>query len=164
MAAEIGDTNTLRDTQVFQLAIASMVGDRAEADRRLTALQRLADQSRRRDSRVFSLWREAQQTVFAGHLADGERLTIEGMTLAGDAGIEPENVSATIGALFYAIRQGQGRVEELIPALEDLVTAQPGLPVWRLALAGAFYECDRFEEARPHYDWLVADKSAVAAP
>ena len=56
MAEEIGDTNTLRDTHVFQLAIASMVGDRAEADARLAALQRLADQSRRRDSRVWSLW------------------------------------------------------------------------------------------------------------
>ncbi len=161
MAEEIGDTNTLRDTHIFQLAIASMVGDRSEADSRLAALQRLADQSRRRDSRVWSLWKEAQQVVFAGLLADGERLTIEGMTLAGDAGIEPENVSAAIGALFYAIRQGQGRVDELIPAIEDLVTAQPGLPTWRLALAGAFYECDRFEEARPHYDWLVADECAV---
>ena len=41
------------------------------------------------------------------------------------------------------------------------MTSQPGLPTWRLALAGAFYECDRFEEARPHYDWLAADECAV---
>jgi tetratricopeptide (TPR) repeat protein len=35
------------------------------------------------------------------------------------------------------------------------------LPTWRLALAGAFYECERFDEAREHYDWLVADECAV---
>ena len=52
MAGEIGDTNTLRDTRIFQQAIASMVGDRAEAELQLTAYRRIADQSRRRDLRV----------------------------------------------------------------------------------------------------------------
>jgi hypothetical protein len=161
LAERAGNGAVLRDTHLFRLAIAAMQGDGSEADAQLAAYVRLADQSRRRDARVWALWKEAQQAVFAGRLADGERLTIEGMALATDAGIEPENQSATIGALFYAIRQGQGRLNELIPAIEDLVTSQPGLPTWRLALAGAFYETGRVEEARPHWDWLAADGCAV---
>jgi tetratricopeptide (TPR) repeat protein len=160
-AQAIGNVDALQSTELFAMSMASMVGDRGEADRHLATYVQLGDRSRRRDVRVHVQWRQAQQAVFAGRLAEGERLTIEALAQAADAGIDPENVSASIGSLFYMIRQGQGRLDELIPALEDLVTAQPGLPTWRLALAGAFYECDRFEEARPHYDWLIADECAV---
>ena len=161
LAERVGNTTVLSETHTFRQGIAAMKGDSAEADAQLAAYVRLADQSRRRAARVWAFWRGAQQMVFTGDLAEGERLTIEGMALANDAGIDPSNQSATIGALFYAIRQAQGRLDELIPAIEDLVTSQPGLPTWRIALAGAFYETGRVEEARPHYDWLAADGCAV---
>jgi len=160
-AKATGNVDVLRSTELFAMSIASMLGDRAQADVHLGAYVRLGDRSRRRDNRANGQWKQAQQAVFGGLLAEGERLTLDGLALSVDSGLSPENVSATVGSLLYAIRQGQGRLDELIPAIEDLVTAQPGLPVWRLALAGAFYECERYEDARPHYDWLAADGGAV---
>ncbi len=160
-AEATGNVDALRATEMFALAMASMVGDRAEADAHLASYVRLGDRSRRLDVRLQVQWKEAQQAVFAGALAEGERLTVDALAQSADSGIAPESISATIGSLFYSIRQGQGRLDELIPAIEDLVTAQPGLPTWRLALAGAFYECERFDEAREHYDWLVAGDCAV---
>ena len=160
-AEATGNVDALRSTELFALSMASMRADRGAADGHLAAYVRLGDRSRRRDVRAQVQWKEAQQAVFAGRLVEGERLTIDALAQATDSGLAPENISATVGSLFYAIRQGQGRLDELIPAIEELVTAQPGLPTWRLALAGAFYECDRYEEAREHYDWLVADECAV---
>ncbi len=160
-AEATGNVDALRSTELFALSMASMRGDRTEADAHLAAYVRFGDRSRRRDVRVNVQWKQAQQAVFAGDLAEGERLTLDALARSTDSGIDPENVSATIGSLFYSIRQGQGRLDELIPAIEDLVTAQPGLPTWRLALAGVFAECDRFDEAQPHFDWLVADDCAV---
>ncbi len=160
-AEATGNIDALRATEMFAMCMASMTGDRVEADAHLDTYVRLGDRSRRRDVRVSVQWKEAQQALFFGRLAEGERLTIDALTQAADSGLDPANISATTGSLFYSIRQSQGRLDELIPAIEDLVTAQPGLPTWRLALAGAFYECDRYEEARAHYDWLVADECAA---
>ena len=161
IAVASDDLVALRDVNIFAMAMAAMVGDRAESAARLGEVTRLSDRLRRRDVRVQVRWREAQQAIFEGRLGDGERFTIEGLELSVDSGIDPENVSATVGALFYGIRQAQGRLDELIPAIQDLVVAQPGLPTWRIALSGAFYESGRVEEAREHWDWLVADGCAV---
>jgi hypothetical protein len=161
VAMATGELSALLDVNNFALAIAASVGDATECDTRLAAMVRLGDQMRRRATRAGVRWKEAQQAVYEGRLADGERLTGEGLELSVDSGLDQENVRATIGALFYAIRQAQGRLMELVPAIEDLVVAQPGIPTWRLALAGAFYEAGRYEEARPHWDWMAADECAV---
>ena len=52
-------------------------------------------------------------------------------------------ITATAGALLFAIRNDQGRIGEMIPAMEELVRTQPGAPVWRVALASALLRCGR---------------------
>ena len=64
------------------------------------------------------------------------------------------------GGLLYQIRMAQGRIDELIPLLEERVKGAPDVPVWRVALAGALSESDRAEEARVHHLWLAGDGCA----
>ena len=69
-----------------------------------------------------------------------------------------------VGSIFYMIRRAQGRSDELVPALVDLVATQPGTPVWRVALAGALSESERTDEAVEQVEFLVADGCANVPP
>jgi hypothetical protein len=70
----------------------------------------------------------------------------------------------SVGGIFYMLRQAQGRMDELISALQDLVAAQPGAPVWRIALCGALSESDRIPEAREQAEYLSANRCANVPP
>ena len=91
-AEATGNIDALRNTELFAMCIATMVGDRAAADEHLAAYVRHGDRSRRRDVRANVQWKEAQQAIFAGRLAEGERLTLDALALSADSGIDPENV------------------------------------------------------------------------
>ena len=150
----------LLDVHNYLMWIAAMVGDRPEVERRFEAYVRLADQMRTPATAASRVWQESALAEYDGRLADAERLTLEGLELARRADLSDSMISAAIGAKFYAIRMGQGRIDELVTALEGLVESQPGTTAWRVALAGALVESDRVEEARPHYMWLAADDCA----
>jgi len=80
--------------------------------------------------------------------------------VAEQADLSDEVIRAYVGGLFYYIRVHQGRGDELIGTLENLVASQPGAPVWHIALAGALVACDRVDEARTHFTWLAEDDFA----
>ena len=149
-AVETGDTRALLDVHNYLLWIAAMMGDRPEVERRFEAYVRLADQMRRPATAASRVWQESALAEYDGRLADAERLTLEGLELARQADLSDSMISAAIGVQFYAIRMDQGRIDELVTALEGLVESQPGATAWRVALAGALVESDRVEEARPH--------------
>ena len=62
--------------------------------------------------------------------------------------------------MLYQIRTAQGRVGELVSLVEARVESSPGVPVWRIALAGALLESDRLDEARVHHLWLAENGCA----
>lgn len=163
VALESGDWDALIGVQRFAVWMAAMVGDRGELETRFEAYVRLGDQVRRPARSVIRRWDEAALAAFDGRLADAERLTLEGMGLAGPADLTDDVISNMVGGLFYAIRIAQGRIGELVTTLEHLVESSPGAPVWRAALAGGLVESDRVEEARPHYMWL-ADNDCANVP
>ena len=140
--------------------VAGAMGDRPTFDQCVGATSRLADDLRMPMLRHHALCLEAAHAGYRGDLAESERLALEAFTFGTAASLPGDIVQSALGSLFYNIRIAQGRVGELVPAIEDLVRDQPGLPVWRLALAAALVESDRVEEARPHYGWLAADSCA----
>ena len=147
-ANETGDIRVLREATFFGVWMAAIAGDRAEFDRRFEAFARISDQMRQPRELVFRTWAEASRAHFDGRLADAERLTIEGVTAAPAADLREGQVSAFLGGLFYAIRIAQGRLDELVDTVIELVDTQPGSPVWRVALAGAFVETDQVDQAQ----------------
>jgi class 3 adenylate cyclase/tetratricopeptide (TPR) repeat protein len=160
LVAETGDARPLPDIHHQRMWIAAMVGDRAEAGRRLDAYVRLADQMRVPARGAYRLWNEAALAEYDGRLADAERLTVESMRIAERADFSDEVVRAFVGGLFYYIRMDQGRPDELVGTLQGLVESQPGAPVWHVALAGALVESDRVDDARVHFMWLAEDDCA----
>ena len=148
-AVETGDTRALLEVHNYLTWIAAMMGDRPELERRFEAYVRLADQMRTPATAASRVWQESALAEYDGRLADAERLTLEGLELARRADLTDSMISAAIGAKFYAIRMGQGRIDELVTALEGLVESQPGTTAWRVALAGALVESNRGRGGAP---------------
>lgn len=113
-------------------------------------------------------WSLAYQRAAVAHL-DGDLEAAEARSkeaLELFASVSPSRATATFGAQILMIRLAQGRLEELIPTMEDLMAEQPGVPAWHaaLALALATLEPDRarrharaaLEDVPEDFTWLAA--------
>jgi hypothetical protein len=143
--------------------LAACRGDRERMVEKHEAMQRTTDGLRR----PLLTWRAlndmAAFEAFAGDIERADRLTMDAADLGRRTEVSDSFIMGSLGALLYAIRMAQGRIGELVPILEGLVESQPGLPVWRVAIAGALVESDRVDEARPHFDYL-ADNDCANVP
>jgi class 3 adenylate cyclase/tetratricopeptide (TPR) repeat protein len=159
-ALQTGDAEALRSVYSMSIWHAAIVGDRNEYEARYDAYVRLSDQMRQPSARAQRMWTDAAKSAFEGRYDEAEQVVVDSIAVAQQADMAADSISGVVGSLFYAIRQGQGRLDELVPAIEDLVADQPGAPVWRVAAAGALVESDRIEEARPHFMWLAENDCA----
>jgi hypothetical protein len=147
-----------------QLAFAAVQGDQAEMRRRLAMVLDIADDLRQPRFEFISRADEAMVNAFVGELALAEQQVIGAMGEALERGVPEGNVMGSVGAILYMVRRAQGRVDELVGAIEQLVETQPGAPVWRVALAGALSESVRADEAVEHVEFLTADGCANVPP
>jgi hypothetical protein len=103
---------------------------------------------------------ESALAAYLGELERAEQLANEALELGARAGMSETVIIGAYGSLLYQIRTAQGRVAELVPLLETRIDANPDVPVWRVALAGALMESERYDEARVHHLWLAEDGCA----
>jgi class 3 adenylate cyclase/tetratricopeptide (TPR) repeat protein len=146
--------------RVQQLAHSATTGDRTAAQRHLQDMREIAEALRQPRFVWMCRNHDAALQVLLGEVARAEELAISAMTYGLEHGVSEDNVMGSLGAIFYAVRRAQGRIDELVPSIEELVRTQPGLPVWRVALAGALSEGGRAEDAVEHTEWLAADHCA----
>lgn len=66
-------------------------------------------------------------------------------------------------AQLMTIRQLQGRLDELVPAITSLTTDKPTVPTFRAALASAHARAGDVDQARPIFAELTNDLDGVAA-
>ena len=71
--------------------------------------------------------------------------------------------SSYLSGMLFTLRRQQGRVEELLPAMESLVVGRSASHAWRAALALAQVETGATAAGREHYEPLAA-ASARAVP
>jgi hypothetical protein len=164
VVSETDDAFVVREVHRYNIWLAAMRGDHDEMESRFDLYCRVVDQMRRPAATALRRFDEAAVAEFAGRLADAERITLEAAELAGRADMPEGVIGAFLGGLLYYIRLNQGRSDELVGTLEDLVESQPGAPVWHVALAGALVECDRVDDARAHFMWLADDDCANVPP
>ena len=74
--------------------------------------------------------------AYRGELDHAEEVATEAFELGRLANLSDAALFGFFGAILYLIRQGQGRIDELVPLLEERVAELPDVPVWRMALAG----------------------------
>jgi predicted ATPase/class 3 adenylate cyclase len=103
---------------------------------------------------------ESALAAYRGELERAEQLANETLELGARAGMSDTVNIGAYGSLLYQIRTAQGRVGELVPLLETRIDANPDVPVWRVALAGALMESERYDEARVHHLWLAENGCA----
>jgi tetratricopeptide (TPR) repeat protein len=128
-------------------------GDTAGARAELEAYAALANETREPTALWLSAVYQGLWLILEGRFEEAEALADETLERAQrfDVG----------GASFHAIqisrvRAEQGRLEEMIPVIEQVLRDMP-LIGWRCRLLQLFAECGRTEDARRELDLLAAD-------
>ena len=118
-----------------RLREALEVGRLDAVDGELDRLARLAADSRRTYYRWCLLVLQAARAIFAGRLADGERLAEEAVTLNRRHGADADQ-EHTVQRLALAMLRRRPQ-DVPLAALRDYAARYPGLPVWEAMLAHA---------------------------
>ena len=107
-------------------------------------------------SRCVIVYLTATREHMDGDLVAAEATAAEGLGPRCN-GIAESRRFASYGAQIIAIRGDQGRLAELVPMLEELVTDQPDVAAWRAVLAGALGAGGDCERAGREFDLVAHD-------
>ena len=125
----------------------------------LDRLARLAAESRRTYYRWCLLVLQAARAMFAGRLAEGERLAEEAVTLNRRHG-EDADQEYTVQRLALALLRGRPQ-DAPLAALRDYAARYPALPVWDAMLAQAELGPGPRRRARRRLDGIARDGFAA---
>jgi hypothetical protein len=104
-------------------------------------------------ARLFRVEYQATRQYLKGDLGGAEATAEQLLSAAPEAGYDPVNF---YGLQLLFIRHQQGRIAELVPALEQAVTSQPGHRGYAGVLAAALARAGRLDDA----ETLLADFAA----
>jgi tetratricopeptide (TPR) repeat protein len=106
------------------------------AYRELEAKTRLAHELRQ----PAQLWdlaaARAQLALFEGRFGEAEEAIDEALELGRSALTQPANAQLAFEVQMYALRREQGRLDEVVEAVERAVDEYPAYPVWRYCAPG----------------------------
>ncbi len=91
--------------------------------------------------------------LLQGRLEASEQLAEEAHRLV--LPVDPD-ASALFGDQLLALRSEQGRLDEVVPVLEEFVGQYPEMPAWRATLAAVYSRLGRGAEARSEFEQLAA--------
>ncbi|HMJ94543.1 MAG TPA: AAA family ATPase [Thermoleophilaceae bacterium] len=142
ISRQIGDRE--RTLQGLHARIFDLIqtGEIRAAREALDELSSIAAEVRQPLFEHFAVGWSATFAQMDGRLEDAERLAAESAEMRRL--METADAEAVFAAQLFLIRLGQGRVGELLPAVEQFVDAYPALAAWRAALPLA-YLADRRE-------------------
>lgn len=136
------------------------LGEVVAAQSRLDEAERIADGLRLPRFRWHVLSTRAMLAALTGDLDQAERDTMEALGVGQTSDMSESYIAGMHGSLLFPIRYNQGRIGELIPAMEELIRTRLDVPVWRVGLAAALARSGRLDEARVAFDWLAAEDCA----
>jgi tetratricopeptide (TPR) repeat protein len=94
-----------------------------------------------------------------GRLGEAERLAAESMQMRTN--MESADAESVYAAQLFLIRHGEGRLGELVEAVEQVVEANPSLAAWRAGLPLAYLAAGREDDAARELERTVAALDAV---
>jgi tetratricopeptide (TPR) repeat protein len=136
------------------------LGDLEPAEVDATMAGTLAQQLRQPIARWRAALRQNCHVLLAGRLEEAERLAFQNRETAIRGGLDESLANAICGGVLFTVRYEQGRLGELEAVIAGLVSAQPGLPLWRVCLAFLYCEADRPADARPLLETFAAEAFA----
>jgi DNA-binding SARP family transcriptional activator/tetratricopeptide (TPR) repeat protein len=134
---------------------ATCRGDLVEVDKNLDVMIRLATETGFAEARWTAAMQLSWRRLLAGDIDAAEQAAVEALEIGSQAG-EP-NALPYFRPQIYAIRRVQGRVDELIEAIEGAASENPGLPAYRVVLVDALCSLDRLDDARVVLEPLAAN-------
>jgi tetratricopeptide (TPR) repeat protein len=122
------------------------LGDRPALERERQTLERLAGLGEPKARALVASMRAAQAHL-DGRLDRCEELAHEALALGLAEGSD-EAAMQGFGSMIGSIRREQGRLGEMVEAIENFADHNPSITGWRCAQAYAYAELDRVEDAR----------------
>jgi hypothetical protein len=130
-------------------------GDRAERDSSIATLHEIATRVGQPFLRWVDLQNRAMVALLDGDPGRAETLAEDAFTIGTECG-QPDALTI-FGAQLLDIRTNQGRTGEIVELLAEGVADNPGLPTFRAALARAYLDADRADDARAVFDEAGVD-------
>ena len=155
-ASAVNDPALLFWAHTVELFVYVERGELARAQAALERMQRIAEDLGQPTLKWLATYETAAFQLLRGDLAAGERLAERAFAIGQEAG-QPDAV-LVYGAQLSFARRYQGLGQDSIPVLEQSVSAYPGLPVYRAALASALCWLDRRVEAAAILERARADR------
>jgi tetratricopeptide (TPR) repeat protein len=130
-----------------------------EARACLEELKQIADEVRQPFFAHFAVGWSASFAQMEGRLDDAERLAADSAVMRGR--METADAESVFAAQLFMIRMAQGRLHELVEAVEHFVAEYPVLAPWRAALPLAYLAAGREEDARRELKGMVSELDKV---
>ena len=137
-------------------------GDIPGAEAALGRWQQIANELAQPTLQALAVRQRAGMTIMRGDLAVAEELVESARQIGQQAG-QPD-VALFYGAQLALVRLYQGRVEEIVTAIEHGASAYPGISPWRAGLADALAWLDRRTAAAAILDRAAADRFGDVSP
>ncbi len=134
------------------------LGDRDAIDAAVETCVRWADSIRQPAHRWYATHCLATLALLDGRFDAVEELT--STALSFNPQLHDQSASQSWAIQMYALRDEQGRLDELEHVMVGGVELYPTVPAWRCALASLYAETDRATECRAEFDTLAADDFA----
>lgn len=129
-----------------RLTVAIEIGDIEDVDRMLAEEIELADEMRQPYQQWIALVHQSWRALVAAQLEESETFCSRAL----EVGVETGQPDAFVfyAAQLFLLRDAQGRLDELIPAMEQSVAENPNIAGFRAALTNSYTETGRFDDAR----------------
>ena len=159
VAERSGDTERVVAGHSWRISSQLQVGDVRGAEVELAAVTRIAGELRQPDRlwEVSSL--RAMMALGAGRLAEAQELVLEAFALGEH--VHPDGAIPVHRLQRYTLCDFRGGLDEVEPAIRDLVAEYPARLVFRCVLAHLQARLGRLPEAKDALDDLAGDDFSV---
>ena len=132
-------------TGVQQAIWLVVEGKLGEAETQMARIRAIASELGQPVVRWFATYFDAAFRAITGDLEESERLAEEAFRIGAESG--QADAAMIYGAQITPIRTMQDRVGEFVPLFEQAAADNPGLPVWRAAVADTYAMVGRLDDA-----------------
>jgi hypothetical protein len=155
VAQQIGDTERVVQGHFCRICAQLQVGDVPAAEVELAAASRIADELRQPAQLWLVCGMRAMLALAAGRLIEAEEHVAEAFALGERS--QPTAAIPVYRLQRYSLCDFRGSLEEVGPAIRDLVAEYPARPVFRCVLAHLHARLGRLPEAERALDELARD-------
>jgi len=155
LAARIGDAEQLLAGHSNRFLAQVIIGDVSEAEVDRAAAKRIADDLKQPVELFHACAAQAMLELAAGRLDEAEKLVSDAFALGERA--QPEMAIPVYALQRYTLCDFRGNLNEVEPAIRELVADYPARPVFRCALAHLQARLGRLPEAQQSLDDLAGD-------